>query len=420
MLNFLRIATTACLGTLAACGPAVYDEIELMPAPTVYAETDATPFANVTRETVSERAKLFYATDRMPAEPEDPQAYYNNERGHLLRAGTARVKIDPPISTWDEISRITLTRERERTYKLKLSEVTETGVMPFSLSRYFENAPSQQEMNAAGKSFAAQIDAQLARSKNNDIFIYTHGYNVDFDYSTLVSKELQHFLGYQGAFISYNWTATPSRLAYFRDQESVLSTRRNLRALIEYLSDNTRARRIHLIGYSAGTRLVFEAAYQLALKPDKKTKLGRLILIGSDLDTSFVLQSLEDGLLNVVDDVTFYQSQTDSALGISSFVFGRQRIGQTSEPDTVPPGLVNGLADFNDLHIIDVTEAEAADTGNGHWYFQSSPWASSDLFISLLTDKTPDQRGLVRAPGEFVWRFPSNYPQNLQSVARGI
>ena len=143
-------------------------------------------------------------------------------------------------------------------------------------------------------------------------------------------------------------------------------------------------------------------------------------MIGSDLDTSFVLQSLEDGLLNVVDDVTFYQSQTDSALGISKFVFGRQRIGQTSEPDTLPPGLVNGLADFTDLNIIDVTEAEAADTGNGHWYFQSSPWASSDLFISLLTDKTPDQRGLVRAPGEFVWRFPPNYPQKLQSVGRGL
>jgi len=417
---FLRIATVASLGFLAACGPAVYDEIDLMPAPTVYAETETTPFANVTRETVSERAKLFYVTDRMPAEAEDPQVYYNNERGHMLRAGTARVGIDPPIETWDEVSRITLARERDRNYTLKLSEVKELGILPFSLSRYFENAPTTQEMNAAGRNFASLIDAQLARSKNRDIFIYTHGYNVDFDYSTLVSKELQHFLGYQGAFISYNWTATPSRLAYFRDQESVLSTRRNLRALIEYLSDNTRARRIHLIGYSAGTRLAFEAAYQLALKPGKKTKLGHLILIGSDLDTSFVLQSLEDGLLDVVEDLTFYQSQTDSALAISKFVFGRQRIGQTAEPDALPSGLVKGLADFTDLHIVDVTEAEAADTGNGHWYFQSSPWASSDLFISLLTDKAPGERGLVRAKGDFVWRFPANYPAVLKSLELGL
>jgi len=219
---FLRIATVASLGFLAACGPAVYDEIDLMPAPTVYAETETTPFANVTRETVSERAKLFYVTDRMPAEAEDPQVYYNNERGHMLRAGTARVGIDPPIETWDEVSRITLARERDRNYTLKLSEVKELGILPFSLSRYFENAPTTQEMNAAGRNFASLIDAQLARSKNRDIFIYTHGYNVDFDYSTLVSKELQHFLGYQGAFISYNWTATPSRLAYFRAMAEVM------------------------------------------------------------------------------------------------------------------------------------------------------------------------------------------------------
>nr|WP_290428539.1 alpha/beta hydrolase [Defluviimonas salinarum] len=270
-------------------------------------------------------------------------------------------------------------------------------------------------MQSAGREFAAQIDAQLARSRNKDIFIYTHGYNVDFDYSTLVSKELQHFLGYQGAFVSYNWTATPSRFAYFRDQESVLSTRRNLRSLIEYLSANTRARRIHLVGYSAGTRLAFEAAYQIALQPEPKPRLGRLILIGSDLDASFVLQALEDGLMDAVEDVTFYQSQTDSALAMSRFVFGRQRIGQTATKGTVARSIAEGLAKTDGLHIIDVTAAEAADTGNGHWYFRSSPWASSDLFISLLTDRNPGQRGLVRAPGEVVWRFPPNYPEILKS-----
>lgn len=416
----LRMISFTGLGVLVACGPNVYDEIELMPAPTVYADTGASPFENVTRENVADRAKLFYVTDRMPAGAEDPQAYYNNERGHMLRAGTARVKIDPALATWEEISRVTLMNQRDRTYTLKLSEVEEIGVLPFSLSRYFDNAPSQQEMDAAGRSFAAVIDAQLGKSKNKDIFIYTHGYNVDFDYSSLVSKELQHYLGYQGAFISYNWTATPSRFAYFRDQESVLSTRRNLRSLVEYLAANTRARRIHLIGYSAGTRLVFEAAYQIALQKGPKARLGRVILIGSDLDTSFVLQSLEDGLLDAVEDVTFYQSQTDSALAVSKFIYGRQRIGQTSETGVVEPGLIKGLATLDNLHVIDVTDAEAADTGNGHWYFQSSPWASSDLFISLLTDKNPAERGLIREPNDIIWRFPSNYPDVLKSHDKGI
>lgn len=388
-----------------------------MPSPTIYAEAGVSPFEGITNTTeASERTKLFYVTDRMPAGTNDAQGSYNNERGHILRAGIARVQIDPPLNSWDEVKQVTLLDNRDQDFKLRLSKVNEIGVLPFSLSRYFQNAPSQRVMDAAGRTFAAQVDAQLAKSRNKDIFIYIHGYNVDFDYSTLVSKQLQHFLGYQGAFISYNWTATPNRLAYFRDQESVLSTRRNLRALIEYLSENTRARRIHLVGYSAGTRLAFEAAYQIALQPSSNARLGRLILIGSDLDTSFVLHSLEDGLLDAVQDVTFYQSQTDSALAVSKFVFGRQRIGQTSEPGTVPPGLVSGLKSFDSLNIIDVTDAEAADAGNGHGYFQSSPWASSDLFISLLTDKTPGERGLVRAPGDMTWRFPANYPDVLRSA----
>lgn len=112
----LRMISFTGLGVLVACGPNVYDEIELMPAPTVYADTGASPFENVTRENVADRAKLFYVTDRMPAGAEDPQAYYNNERGHMLRAGTARVKIDPALATWEEISRVTLMNQRDRTY----------------------------------------------------------------------------------------------------------------------------------------------------------------------------------------------------------------------------------------------------------------------------------------------------------------
>jgi esterase/lipase superfamily enzyme len=281
-----------------------------------------------------------------------------------------------------------------------------------------DDPPSDAELAAAGRRFAAQINAQLARSSNNDVFIYTHGYNVDFDYSTLVSKELQHFLGYQGAFISYNWTATPSRLAYFRDQESALATRRNLRSLIEFVSENTNARRIHLIGYSAGSRLVFDAAYQIALdeRSASRLRLGKLILVGSDLDRGYFIQAIEDGLLDAVADLTLYQSRTDSALALSRLVYGRGRLGETSDADTVPPQVRAALADLESLHIIDVSEAEAADTGNGHWYFRSSPWASSDLFLSLLSDRGPAQRGLVRGPGEIVWRFPPNYREWLASL----
>jgi len=410
-----RLLAAGCCLLLGACGPNVYNSIDLMPSPAIFADGRLDPFEGLSSERFAERAKLFYATDRQPASATDLQASYNNERGLLLRTGVASVAVDPAVETWEDARRISLSSERTQAYRLRVTDTEEIGVMPFSATDFFETPPSASETAAAGRRFASQINAQLARSANKDIFIYTHGYNVDFDYSTLVSKELQHFLGYQGAFISYNWTATPSRFAYFRDQESALATRRNLRSLIEFLSDNTNARRIHLIGYSAGSRLVFDAAYQIALGAATNARLGKLILIGSDLDRGYFAQAIEDGLLDSVTDLTLYQSQTDSALALSRFIFGRARLGEISEANAVGPRVRAKLRSLDSLNIIDVTKAEASDTGNGHWYFRSSPWASSDLFLSLLTDMTPEERGLVRSVGKVVWRFPENYVDRLPS-----
>ena len=410
-----RVFAVGCCLLASACGPNLYNSIDLMPSPAIFADGRLDPFEGLSSESFARRAKLFYATDRQPASAGDPQASYNNERGLLLRTGVASVTVDPEVETWEDARRISLSSERTKTYTLRVSGTEEIGVMPFSATDFFENPPSEAETATAGKRFAALVNGQLAQSANKDIFIYTHGYNVDFDYATLVSKELQHFLGYQGAFISYNWTATPSRFAYFRDQESALATRRNLRSLVEFLSENTNARRIHLIGYSAGSRLVFDAAYQIALGAAPNARLGKLVLIGSDLDRGYFVQAIEDGLLDAVTDLTLYQSRTDSALALSRLVFGRTRLGETSGVAAIGPRVRARIRSLENLHIIDVSDAEASDTGNGHWYFRASPWASSDLFLSLLTSKTPAERGLVRTPGQVVWRFPPDYLERLPS-----
>ncbi len=191
----LHVATACSCCVLAACGSNVYDEVELMPSPTVYAEAAIDPFVDITADNFHQRSQLFYATDRLPAGPVDPQAFYNNERGHILRTGVADVQIDPPLESWEDLRRITMTSQRAKDFFLSVSQVQESGVMPFSVTRYLEDPPSQQDMEAVGRRFAKKIEDQLASSRNKDIFIYIHGYNVDFDYSTLVSKELQHFLG---------------------------------------------------------------------------------------------------------------------------------------------------------------------------------------------------------------------------------
>jgi hypothetical protein len=67
-----------------------------------------------------------------------------------------------------------------------------------------------------------------------------------------------------------------------------------------------------------------------------------------------------------------------------------------------------GMSTRRDVYIV-----ENADARNGHAYFRQSPWASSDLLLTLLTDLDPEARGLERDATRSVWTFPADYPDRL-------
>ena len=60
-----------------------------------------------------------------------------------------------------------------------------------------------------------------------------------------------------------------------------------------------------------------------------------------------------------------------------------------------------------------MSDAEGADTGNGHGYFRNSPWASSDILMMLMYDLTPGQRGLRLKTTMPVYDFPPDYMSRL-------
>ncbi|MEP2530557.1 alpha/beta hydrolase [Shimia sp.] len=406
---------------LTACGEKQYNEINIMPAPTVYSSGVLDPFGDRTARDIETQTKLFYATDRATATPDDASDFYANRRGVTLKVGTATVRMTPPAADETELRDLTTRSQTGKKRKLRVTGVQEIGPLPNNAPNPLIDQPAPQTLADTKRTFRNDINTQLARSGSRDAFIYIHGYNVDFEYPTLVSRELQHYLGYRGAFISYNWPATPSRLAYFKDLETADATRRNLRALIEFLSDETNVRRIHLIGYSAGSRLAFETVYQIALQRKAghdRVRLGQVILIGSDLDRTYFTEAVADGLLNSLDHMSIYMSGDDSALAMSKIVFGKHRLGQIWETDERTAPYERRLAEIDKLSLIDVTDAEGAGIGNGHWYFRSSPWASSDIFLTLIDAQTPQNRGLVRRENSAVWTFPEDYPVRLQQLNR--
>jgi esterase/lipase superfamily enzyme len=252
-----------------------------------------------------------------------------------------------------------------------------------------------------------------------------------YENPVLVAAELWHFLGYKGAFIAYSWPSTPSKFAYIKDSDTSGGYSRNFRLLLEFIGEKTEAERIHVLGYSNGTRLVTRAMEQLALihqgetatEINEKLRIRNVILVGSDLDRGVFTSYVADGLLNVSKHLTIYMSKNDKALGFSQFLTRRQRLGQMfggAGGEMTSSGR-RTLVEYRDqISIINVSDAEGAGTGNGHGYFRSSPWASSDVLMTLSYGLTPEQRGLVEQDDLPVYTFPPDYISRLWDAIEDV
>ena len=418
---------------LSACASAPVDQIELMPAPDVYGDgllnplPESNPFDRIPYD------GILFATDRSPATEDDPEQYYRNDRGQVVRLGLAEIQFGKKEFTWEFARHISMLKSRSEEYPVKISNVDEWGIMGSTIPYWFDVSLISEDERPpdATDRFADAINAQLAASRKKHVYIYVHGYKVGFENPVLVSAELWHFLAYDGAFIAYAWPSTPSRFAYIKDSDTAAGYARNLRLLLQFVAENTDAEEIHVIGYSNGTRLVLRAIEQLALIHEgesadeiwEQLRLRNVILVGSDLDRGVFGSYMADGILNVSKHLSIYMSPHDKALGVSQFLTRRQRLGQLwgGKGGEMHPLARRALIDYRDqLSFINVSAAEGSDTGNGHGYFRSSPWASSDVLMTLYYGLTPAQRGLVEQEDLPIYTFPSDYISRLWSAIEKV
>jgi esterase/lipase superfamily enzyme len=418
---------------LSACASAPVDQIELMPAPDVYGDGLLNPLPETSPFDRIPYDGILFATDRSPATEDDPEQYYRNDRGQVVRLGLAEIQFGKKEFTWEFARRVSMLKSRSEDYPVKISNADEWGIMGSTIPYWFDvNLISEDERPPdATDRFTEAINAQLAVSKKKHVYIYVHGYKVVFENPVLVSAELWHFLGYDGAFIAYAWPSTPSRFAYIKDSDTAGGYARNFRLLLESIADNTDAEEIHVIGYSNGTRLVLRAMEQLALIHEgesadeiwEQLRLRNVILVGSDLDRGVFGSYMADGILNVSKHLSIYMSPHDKALGVSQFLTRRERLGQLwgGKGGELHPLARQALIDFRDqISFINVSDAEGSDTGNGHGYFRSSPWASSDVLMTMYYGLTPEQRGLVEQQDLPIFTFPRDYISRLWSAIETV
>jgi esterase/lipase superfamily enzyme len=428
MKNLQHISILIIVALLCSCRSPQLDQIDLMPAPHLFAEGLYNPLPQNRPFEEIPYGGLLYATDRAPATAKDKEPYYLNDRGSLLRVGVARVQLGETDIDWQKAREISLLKSRPGNYPVKVQGVDEWGLLASTVPFWVDLSlvPETDRVNDATQKFADAINAQLARSIKKHVYIYVHGYKVAFENPLLVSTELWHFLGYDGVFIAYAWPSTPSKFAYIKDSETSDGYARNFRLLIESIAENTDVEQIQILGYSNGTRLVTRAMEQLALARQQKSaeenyrelRIGNVLLVGSDLDRGVFGSYVADGLLNVARHLTIYMSQHDKALGFSQFLTRRQRLGQLwgSGIHELTPQARHALKKYQDrISYINVSDAEGSATGNGHGYFRSSPLASSDVLATLYYGMTPEQRGLIEQEDLPIYTFPADYISRLWS-----
>ena len=414
---------------LAGCAGMPVDQVNLMPAPDVYGDGMLNPLPDHDPYEALPYDGILYATDRAPATPADREKYYQNDRGQILRVGVARVELGTKKYEWEQARIVSMLKSRTEKYPIKVAKVDEWGVIASTVPYWIdlESDTGGNPVPDATQKFADAIDAQLVRSKRKHVYIYVHGYKVVYENPVLVSAELWHFLGYDGAFIAYAWPSTPSKFAYIKDSDTSSGFARNFRLLLESIANNTDVEQIHILGYSNGTRLVTRAMEQLALIHKGKTqqeiydelRIQNVILVGSDLDRGVFASYVADGLLNVSKHLTVYMSKHDKALGFSRKLTRRERLGQLwgDKGGEMLPSTRRAISEIRDqISFINVSDAEGAGTGNGHGYFRSSPWASSDVLMTLTYNLSPEERGLAEQEDLPIYTFPPDYITRLWSA----
>ncbi len=424
------ILLTGCVSTDLI---APYD-IEAMPPPAIYSDQGLYPFSPEVLPPVSTSLSFLYATTRAPSDKDadlpfyEDLPFYQNARGHILRLGEAEIGMTEEGRTWDDLTRFEEMRTTGDRPKIYVSSVKELAVLDRSIGEYTEITERDREMISREEIFTRRVNGLLEKSRTKEIFLFVHGYNSNFEEPLLMASQFWHYTGYQGAFIAYSWPSFHKETAYLGDVDTALASARTFRIFLEYLADSTEAEKIHIIGYSAGTRLVTQALNQISLlhhemtgpESRKITKLGSLTLLASDMDRELFGTYLQDGLLKTLEEITVYVSEEDQLLKASHAVHSNPRLGEKWQYSIASPELIRFLRSRESLHLIDVSQAEGVSSRGGHFYFLDSPRVSSDFLLSLITDLSPEERGLTRHPALPYWEFPADPPETTEQKIREL
>lgn len=409
------ILTAIAVATLTACaGPKVQP---LMPTPVVFSELEFGPLDHIPETERWTPRRVYYATTR--SRDDDRQRIdYGNAEGDSIALGMTLIGFGDSGLSWSDLSEYSRQSDRPDIVDLSIAGLVELGpYVPASDGREAEDPTGALSL------FAADLNASIESARDRDLLVYVHGAKVNFYNASAFAAQLDHFMGRDMTSIAFSWPTRQNIFAYGSgaDVQRAYRAAPALASLLEELADRSVARRIHIVCWSAGGRVVTSALQQLHVRHAdsgedlrERFRLGTVYFAAADVpDNEFIdaLPAINDLVWRVI--VT--ESSKDGALDVAKAVMGGgARIGQRHEELTDEQYAVVERADR--LEVVDVSR-DWEDRGfdiTGHRYWFDHPWASTDVILSVRSDLSPVDRGLTKTEEEFLWRIPADYVERLR------
>ncbi len=173
-----------------------------------------------------------------------------------------------------------------------------------------------------------QLRVDLTSKEEADLFVFVHGYNVEFAEAAQRTAQMAFDLKFRGVPLFYSWPSNGTLQGYSADQRSADASAVPLAEFLTRVATETGARRIHLIAHSLGNRALVGALARLGQTPETPVRFNQVVFAAPDLDAAQFANDIAPRIRPVVERVTIYSSGSDLALWASRLWHRTVRLGQ--------------------------------------------------------------------------------------------
>ncbi|MBS0203519.1 MAG: alpha/beta hydrolase [Planctomycetes bacterium] len=287
------------------------------------------------------------------------------------------------------------------------------GLLPVSGKKTPSDDPvaTAKSVSLPVSEFLEGIHEQLNRSRQQDLLVFVHGFNVSFDSAVIRTAQIALDMPFNGAVVAYCW---PSQGGVFKYSTDEPINKQSVVPFVEFLttlrSGVPAETRINIVVHSMGNRIVMEALHELAEKAGQAKRVGdtrkpfaNVVLCAPDVGQAD-FQKWAPGVVAQAERVTLYANSSDTALIASKQLHNERRAGDAWNPETAPG-----------IETIDCSRIDL--TFMGHSYYGSNTDVLSDLFMLLKEDlpaaKRPHLTKLPTRSGGSLFEFSSSAPALL-------